>query len=79
MKKLALIIAVAGIVGMSSCSKGTDVVCTFSVLGIKTTATVGEEEVEICAASLPCQTTGLGGVTQDAYVKTLEQGGYKCK
>lgn len=76
MKKLALIIAVAGIVGLSSCSKG-DTVCKKTMNGAENVITFGDK-VESCAGGT-CVDVDLQGVSQDNYIKTLEVGGYECE
>lgn len=80
MKKLALIITIAGIVGLTSCSK--DVTCTKTESGIETTITLTDDDVEVCLNDI-C-TTGSYDNTDDAKDKAsaksaLEDDGYSCK
>lgn len=78
MKKLALIIAVAGIVGLSSCGKANETKCTITTGGINTTITVSEDEAKSCVGAI-CATTSLGSTSQADYVAALEAAGYECK
>lgn len=73
MKKLALVIAVAGIVGLSSCSKkGTE--CKLGA----NTITITDGEAESCTAGF-CVDAPLGSLTEAEYIESLEALGYSCE
>jgi len=73
MKKLALIIAVAGIVGLSSCAKeGTS--CTSG----SNTITINDGKVESCVGTT-CVNVPLGSMSEADYISSLETLGYECK
>lgn len=83
MKKLLLIIAVAGIVGLTSCSK--EYVCTKTVNGIKYSQTFSTSEVTTCIDD-NCQTFSSSDADEKAtnddvesYKNELEDDGYTCK
>jgi hypothetical protein len=76
MKKLALIIAVVGMIGLSSCAKsGTE--CSQTTLGVKQTYTIDDGKVEWCVVGV-CQDLDLGGETEADYIAGLEDQGYTC-
>ena len=78
MKKLALIIAVAGIISLGSCAK-KETVCESTILGVKNTVTVYEDEIKSCVGDV-CATTDIpSNTTQAEYVSSLENAGYECK
>lgn len=80
MKKIALFIAVAGIVSLSSCAK--DVVCTTGTDATKITVTVTAKDYTTCSGvdQDNCTTTDIvSPLTQTNYVDALKLSGFDCE
>ncbi len=75
MKKLALIIAVAGVFGLSSCAKET--VCKKEVVGVETKITIKDGKAESCVGTT-CTDVSMGSLSEADYIKSLENIGYTC-
>jgi hypothetical protein len=78
MKKITILVAVLGLVGLFSCKKDGVIKCTNNTAGIAYSYNVSEDDVEYCIATV-CSSVGLGGATQDEFVEDLEAAGFTCK
>lgn len=75
MKKSLLILAVAGVFFISSCTKKGCQVCTLLTLRYE----VCEDGVTYSVNGIKTGTTSLNGTTVADYAADLEASGYNCK
>jgi hypothetical protein len=80
MKKLAFIIAITGIVGLTSCSK--DFICTKTVNGEQRTVTITEDNYVICYDE-ECETyiydeSAVNPLNKESAKNMVEDEGFTC-